>query len=271
MRVHFVLLSLMVSALIPLIPHPYSLILAFVSAVLLFTSIGKVALVLGTIISGVIVLVPVAFEYSVIDIPWSEFMKPHGSVDEVVPYDFNYLDEEGRFANVKRLEILGSGMNVALSKDATLVRVEKGLYYKTGSEKLAVFSKRGGSVVSPPVESIDVEGMGVKINGYGKGMEIKLNGIKNEIDLEVSEKFDIELTGMNNSVYLKAGSGGNVEVYGLGNDLKVDLTGADFGTVRLEISGTGNRVDIYVPKDGRVRVVKELNPEFMNRVRVIRR
>ena len=272
MRVQLTLLALVVSSLIPFLHYPYSLVLAFASAVLLFASMGRVSIVLGSLISGLIILTPVAFEYGVIDVPWGGFVKPRGSIDEIVPYDFTRLSEEGHFKDVKSLEILGIGVNVILSKEATMMSVEEGLYYKFDSEKLSIFSKSGGNVIGPPVERIEVEGMGVRIKGYGKRLKIRLGGMKNEVDLDVTRSFDVEITGMSNSVQLNAKSTGDVEVYGLGNEVKIDLTGASPpGTVRVEVNGTGNRVNIYVPKNGRVSVVKEVNPDFMNEVRVIRR
>ncbi len=276
-KTKLVLSALAVAILILLMPYPYSLILAFLAAMLFFASMGGAALVLGLIFSGIILLVPVMFEYAVAHFPWENFMIPHGwtggwrETGERIPYGFGEAKSETYLSGINEIELLGRNIEIFISKDATSACLEKGLYYRVSASKLEIFSKTGGKVILPPIRTMKVDGMGMKVAGTGIYTDIELNGMNNEVRLELDESFDAQVAGMDNSLELKAKVPGRLEVSGMDNRVKIDLTGATYGTIGVKVSGMDNHVKIYVPKDGSVRVEKEVTPAFSNEVEIIRR
>ncbi len=276
-KVQLVLLALIVSTLILIVSYPYSLALAFVAIILFFASMGKAMIVIGTVVSGMIVLTSMVVEYAVVHIPWEGFMRSREwmvedmKLVEKVPRGFKRLKEDTYFSEIRDLRLLGNGIRVLLSRKAKMMHLEKGLYYKSDSEKLGVFSKDGGKIIGPPVDSIEIDGMNIDVKGFGDSMKMQLDGMGNTVELETEKKLDVRVAGMDNSLDFKSSIPGQVKISGLGNRIEVDLAEASFGAMWLEVNGVDNHVEIYIPENGNVKIEKNVNPAFMNEVKVIRR
>ncbi len=277
MKTRLALLSLIASALSLTVPYPYSIALSFTAAVLIFSSIGKIVAVIGAIISGIIVITPLTIEYAAVHIPWENFAESRGWMGNEMkwngeaPRGFTHLNEEKFFNSTERLEIFGNRIKVVLLKDATMIRLKGDLYYKSNFTNLKVFSKHGGKIFSPPVGVVEIDGMNIDMEGFERSVKMELNGMENLVRLNVEGKFNIEVNGMNNSLNLKAQAFGLLEVSGLKNKVRVDLMNANSGSMRLEVNGIDNDVEIKIPRDGNIKIVKEVNPNFTNKVVIIRR
>ncbi len=260
-----------------LIPYPASALVALLGVILMLYCFSTAKMILGGVISSLIVLMPIAENFAIEHMPWKMLIPENfkgdfkGMEDGSPPRDFELLEENGEFHGVRYLSIYGKGIELILKSDSDLVNVESGLYYKEGNMRLEIFSKKGGEVQAGRLEYLEIDGMNIKVEGESVLKRMSVQGLKNSLNISVSDGFRLEINGMGNLTNLSAKGDLRVEVNGMNNTTEIDMTSAEQGEVSLEVNGVSNKVRIILLKDSKVFIKSVVEPSMMNDVEIIRR
>ncbi|MCD6449549.1 MAG: hypothetical protein J7L34_03470 [Thermotogaceae bacterium] len=265
-----------ITGVLSLFFHGYiALSLSVIASTLALIMLGRSKAIIGLFILVLIVGSYIGVDYVIENLPvFPNFSNFYGErpyeARKLKHYlkDFKLLEKSQQFPDVEELEVLGKNIEISFSSSGDMV-VDEGMYFRRIGKKLEVYSKKGGRVRLSNIKHLEIDGYNMSVTGKGVIERLEINGMNNNISFEDDSYLDFELNGFSNSVNLTLNHLGNFEINGASNLVKLRFKSTKSGRVRVEISGTGNNTEVILEKNSDIRIVKEVNPSFMNDLQVI--
>ncbi len=253
-----------------------ALFLSVIASVLALIMLGRLKTIIGLFILFLIVGSYIGVDYAIENLTiFPNFSNFYGErsykAKKLKHYlkDFKLLERSQQFSDVEDLEVLGKNIEISFDSSSDVV-VDEGMYFRRIGKKLEVYSKKGGSVRLSNIKYLEIDGYNMSIIGKGVIERLEINGMNNNVSFEDDSYLDFELNGFSNSVNLTLNHLGNFEINGASNLVKLRFKSVKFGSVRVEISGTGNDAKVILDRNSDIRIVKEVNPSFMNDLQVVK-
>lgn len=260
------IISVLISILGLFLPYPTSLVIAFISSILIFLVMGVTPFVVSTVVIGFIVLSPFLARVAISEFYPGFFFRKYGryfegSNSQVVK------NLRMNIPKVKFLTVDGVNLRVEIRKDATEVSLFGKMRLNSRDGYLRVYSKTSGKIVSNNLESLEINGMDITVSGDGDVHNLEINGIDSSVNLSNLTKLNLEVNGMSDSLKLKLHGSAQVEVNGMSNEIKITFLKDSSGEAFFNVNGTGNDIKIYIQKGSKIHIKSK--PAFFNSVKII--
>lgn len=261
------IISVLISILGLFLPYPTSLVITFISSLLIFLVMGIAPFVVSTVVIGFIVLSPFLVRVAISEFYPGFFFRKYG----------RYFEERSNLQVIKNfrmnipkvrfLTVDGINLKVEIRKDATEISLFGKMKLNSRDGYLRVYSKTSGRIVSNNLESLEINGMDITVSGNGDVHNLEINGIDSLVNLSNLTKLNLEVNGMSDSLNLKLHGSARVEVNGMSNEIKITFLKDSSGEAFFNVNGTGNDIKIYIQKGSKIHVKSK--PAFFNSVKII--